>query len=194
MTTLTSRPAQLGPTINDRTEMHGDEGKPALDLTISGFVLSQEELNAIAQHPGAYAGLFDTSSNPPRWAYPGLAPTISLADTIKGCEVTLKLGLEMFELRLAGANVKGGAIACEQGVPALSCKVQFEGELTGEQLLKLRAAKGKSIDVEFVLGAADAADDTQADLPLNTFGEGEEAEGGKRRRGRKGNGHTEASP
>lgn len=191
MTTLAFRTATLGPTINDRTERHGDEDKPALDLSLGAIVLTPEEFNAIACHPGAYHGLFDTSSNPPQFAYPGLTPVLSLAETIKGCEVTLRLGLEQFELKLVGCNVKGGVIELASGVAALSCKVQHEGELTGEQLLKLRAAKNKSVDVEIVLGAADAEDDAQGDLPLNSFGEGEQPEGGKRKR--RGNGQQPAA-
>jgi hypothetical protein len=155
MTTLTSRPAQLGPTINDRTEMHGNEGKPALDLTITGIVLSAEEYNAIAQHPGAYAGVMDTSSNPPKFAYPGSDAGGAPRRDDQGLRRRAEARPRDVRTALAGCSFKGGAVAFEHGVPALSGKLQHEGELTGEQLLKLRAAKGKSVDIELVLGARD---------------------------------------
>lgn len=171
MTTLTSRPCQLGPTINDRTEKHGNEDKPALDIGVDAYCLTPAEFCELAGHPAAYHGLVDTGSQPPKFAYPNLEPTFAMRETIKGCAAVLLLGLERYELTLADCKLKGGVFTItNSGDVAFGFKLQHEGELTGEQLLKLRAAKNKSIDLALQIGESAAANDAQAGLNLEGGG------------------------
>lgn len=167
MTTLASRPCQLGPTINDRTEKHGNEDKPALDIPVDAYCLTEAEFDELAGQKGAYAALTDGSSQPRKWAFPNLVAVLSMRETVKGASAVLLLGLERFTLALGDCKLKGGTFELTNtGVVAFSFKLQFEGELTGEQLLKLRAAKNKSIDLALTIGPADAANDSQGQLAL----------------------------
>jgi hypothetical protein len=38
---LTKRPAQIGPSINTRTEKHGEENVPGVDIQVSGLMLDK---------------------------------------------------------------------------------------------------------------------------------------------------------
>lgn len=181
MTTLTSRPCQLGPTINDRTEKHGNEDKPALDIGVDAYCLTEDEFDALAGQKGAYAAMTDGSAQPRKWAFPNLVPTLAIRETIKGCEAVLLLGLERFELKLGDCNLKGGTFELTNtGAVAFAFKLQFEGELTGEQLLKLRAAKNKSVDLALQIGQTEAEATAQGGLNLEGGGPSEEKP--KRRR------------
>ena len=44
---LDSRPARIGPSINSRSEKHGEEDVPAMDVPIIALMLTKAELNAL---------------------------------------------------------------------------------------------------------------------------------------------------
>ncbi len=56
--TLTKRPGKIGKAINTRTEMHGTEEVPGLDIPVGGILISQEELCLLCDEPTAGDGFF----------------------------------------------------------------------------------------------------------------------------------------
>jgi hypothetical protein len=55
---LTRRPAKIGKSINTRTEMHGEEEVPGLDIPINGMLINAAELALLTDCATAYDGLF----------------------------------------------------------------------------------------------------------------------------------------
>lgn len=55
---LSKRPAKIGGAVNTRTEKHGKEEVTAQDITLSGILLTVEELIAITDEESAGQGLF----------------------------------------------------------------------------------------------------------------------------------------
>jgi hypothetical protein len=58
---LTKRPGQIGPSINTRTERHGEESVPGVDIPVSGLMLDKPELNALLQDVDAHDALYTDS-------------------------------------------------------------------------------------------------------------------------------------
>ena len=55
---LTKRRALVGPSINTRTEKHGAEDVPGVDIPLSDIFLDKDELCALLQDPEAHDALF----------------------------------------------------------------------------------------------------------------------------------------
>lgn len=56
--TLTKRPGKIGKAINTRTEMHGTEEVPGLDIPVGGILISEEELCLLCDEPTAGLAFF----------------------------------------------------------------------------------------------------------------------------------------
>jgi hypothetical protein len=87
---LTERPCKIGPSINTRTEHHGEEDVPAGDIPLGDIVLNQAELDALA--PGAHARLFAKAEGGAiEPAMPELELTIRYAEKFENSQVTLEV-------------------------------------------------------------------------------------------------------
>lgn len=103
MLTLTTRPCKIGPSINTRTEKHGDEDVTALDIPIESVMLEANELNVLLGEPHAHNALFNGGTSPPEPLL-RMIRALKLKDKFEDCTVTLLLGLNLERIELA--NVK----------------------------------------------------------------------------------------
>ena len=187
MLTVTSRPCQLGTGINTRCEMHGDESVPACDIPIVGITLDAEELGALLADPYAHRALFTKARGHDEPMFPQLEP-FELTDKIEGASAVITLSstgegatIHLDDVKLKGLTLK----PMSGGLTLLSLKIQASGEDMASQVGELVAYLDRSVQIEIHGGErVKAKDKAQAELPINTFGEGEEPEG-KKRRGRK---------
>jgi len=171
------RPAMLGPTINDRTEIHGDENVPAMDITVSDIMLTIPELAALLRVPVKRTeALFDRDKHPIEPAFQALAP-LQLGERISDVDVLMLLGLDEYELDLPGCTVRvKSLVPMTGGLTAMECRIQYAGQLNGNQLERLRGAKGREISIGFAGGkVAERKATKQPELALDHGAE--EAEG-----------------
>lgn len=57
---LTKRPAKIGKSVNTRTEMHGTDEVPGLDIPITGMLLNDVELGLVNDDPETYQRWYRT--------------------------------------------------------------------------------------------------------------------------------------
>ena len=55
---LTKRPATIGGSINTRTERHGEDKVPGLDIPLAGILINGAELASLIDCPTAYDALY----------------------------------------------------------------------------------------------------------------------------------------
>jgi len=155
MLSLKARSAQMGPTINDRTEMHGDEPTPALDLSISEFIVTQDELDDQFQVNQPHR--FFDKAKPPTPYWPTLEPFV-IAHKLEGVSVRLLLGIDQHEVHLLDCKLKGIVLTpLTGGLIALDFKVQHSGDIEDEDLGRLRQAKGHEISIVLEGGTVEVA-------------------------------------
>lgn len=196
MLMISSRACQLGSSINTRTEKHGDDDVPACDIPLAGIMLDERELNALLGDPYAHRALFTDKAGHKEPTLPQVEGFVLKA---KIENVTVRIGHNLLDTSdkdsrtLTDCKLKGLTLEpMSGGATALSCKVQTSGDHVGSLVGALIAHLGQHVAIEFSEGAiAVDGDDTQLDLPVNNFGNGEEPETGEspaptRRRGRKG--------
>lgn len=190
MLTISKRPCQIGTSINTRRELHGDEPVPACDIPILGITLDANELCSLLEEPTAFRALFDTKRGHDEPLFTQFEP-FQLKDKIEGANVSLSVGKGMIELhdcKLKGLTLQPMA----GGLTLLSFKIQTSGDDMAAVVGDLVAHLDHTIDIEIADGErVKAKDSQQQDLPINTFGDGEEPESPKRRRRGK-NGHATA--
>jgi len=135
---LPRRSCTIGSSINTRSEFHGEESVPALDIPVSKIVLSREEFGDLLLDPKAHKSLYQYRKNQPdlpRW-YQVLAPLL-LKGKINADLVELGLGrrtLKLREVKLARVRLDRQ----EGGTTHMSCMIQCTPTLddTIEQLLQ----------------------------------------------------------
>jgi hypothetical protein len=124
--TLTKRPAQIGGSINTRTEKHGEENVPGIDIPITEVMLTKEELNALLQDPDAHDAFFTDERGDqlePRFV---LLSAFSIAGKFSGAKVTLAPPVGDGEaLVLKPAKVSKMVLVPQVGgLTAMSCTIQ----------------------------------------------------------------------
>lgn len=98
MLNLTERNAHIAPGANLRTQKHGEEDVPAVDVTISGIGLDADELDKLFGHPQTAESFYDVEGDEvPRLKFPGLEP-VRFTEKIEGLRVTLKIGKTVVQL------------------------------------------------------------------------------------------------
>lgn len=188
MLTISKRPCQLGITINTRRELHGDEAVPACDIPIAGITLDANELNSFLGEPTAHRALFNRKGSHDEPLFPQLEP-FQLKDKIEGAHVELTLNGETYAF--SPCKLKGVTLQpMSGGVTLLSFKVQSSVDDMGDVVSNLVGHLDRTIEIAVSGGEAKPQDTKQQDLPINTFGDGEEPEAPKPRRRR--NGHATA--
>lgn len=190
MLTISKRPCQIGTSINTRRELHGDEPVPACDIPILGITLDANELNSLLEEPHAHGALFllrkGVTEEP---QFPQLEPFV-LKDKIEGARVSLIVGNSV--LKLTDCKLKGLTLQpMAGGLTLLSFKIQSSGDGMGGIVGDLVAQLDRTIEIEVTDGERVSKDSRQAELPINTFGEGEEPEQPRKRRRK--NGHVTAT-
>ena len=148
--TITQRPCKLGPSINCRTERHGDEDEPACDIPITGLLLEKDEANELVGKM-FWESLFDTPrGKAPKVLFPQLAPR-KLTEKYEGA-VTIELGANINDIELEGVTLKGITLQpLEGGLVSLSCSVQCNDAIE-KFIHKLVARQNTEIEVELTFG------------------------------------------
>lgn len=166
---LKARICQLG-VIHNRTEKHGDEDVPAIDVPISGFAIGAEELNGLLQDPHAHRALFDTSKLPHEPVFNCFKP-LALKEKFHDADVTLHLGLGLHSVTLTGCKLaKVKLEPALGGLVSLDFTAQRLANL--EDVPKLLAFQGHEIECDVVVDPSAKPKDVQGQLPL-TEGEAE---------------------
>jgi len=186
---LSSRPCLIGASINTRTEKHGDEDVPAVDIPVAGIMLTAEELGALVGDAYAHKALFDTKGKRMDPALPYFE-SFQLKHKFEGAAVDFELGLHKQHVGLDGAKLAGIKLTPRAGgLTEMSCKVQcvlHAADDVGQLIQHLN--REAQIEVTDAAQVEEKASSKQQDLPINNFGDGEQPEGdtGKgKRRGRK---------
>lgn len=172
---ITKRPAMLGASINTRCEKHGDEDVPACDIPLSGIMLSPEESNALV--PYFTRAFFDDQKGHKVPSFPQL-DAVRFREKFEEATVTISVGvngsgkqLELEECTLAKLKLE----PMSGGLTALSLVVQAEMPDHIEELLQ---RLGGEVTIEIAdAKVAEKKSSKQGELPINTFGEGEQPEG-----------------
>lgn len=185
MLKLETRPAMLGPSLNTRTEKHGEEDVPAHDITVTGIMLTAEELNSLLAPADAHAALFDTSQPMAHPRLRNLKP-LALTDKFEDAQITFLLGMNRKKVALANVTVKKLRLEPQDGgLTMLTVQVQAKSEQIGKDLPLLISRLNQSIDIEVDAGEPiddDESDESQAQLQMpHKGGSAEEAPRRKRR-------------
>ena len=179
MLTLDKRPARIGGSMNSRTEKHGDEDVPALDIPLEGLMLTKEELNALTGDPYMHDALFSHRSQG-KLDEPILRNFRPLVyrEKFEEGQVLLRVGLGA-DIEVDLKDVKLARVTLEPQVGGLTaCSVQIQCRPTAETVAQLWPYMGHEVDAEVTFGKKSAKGEKQAELPLNSFGKGEEPEQG----------------
>jgi hypothetical protein len=124
---ITKRPAQVGPSINTRTEKHGEENVPGVDIPLSAIFLEKDEVNNLLQDPDAYDALYTEDRSKqlePRFL---TIEPIRLSDKFTGARVTISVNGagEGTDLVLKPAKISKIALSPQVGgLTLMSCTVQ----------------------------------------------------------------------
>lgn len=151
-------------------------------------MLEPEELNALLGDPTAHATLFtdERGFKQPRFQQ---LKALVLKDKFENAAVRFTLGMNGAGTGVQCEQVKIAKVTLEPmsgGLTALSCQVQAEP--AAEMIGALVQFLSREISIEIIDAKRAEKAKKQGELPINTFGEGEQGEQGKagtRRRKRK---------
>lgn len=122
--TLTKRAGQIGPSINTRTEKHGEEDVPGIDIPVGGIFLDEAELCEVLQNAGAHEALFTLergSAAEPRFQN---LKAFGITDKFQGAKVTITVD-DKDPLILKPAKVSKIHLEPQiGGLTAMSCTIQ----------------------------------------------------------------------
>lgn len=180
MINLTSRPCQIGSSINTRTQRHGDEDVPACDVPLVGIMLTAEELGELLGDKHAHKAFFDTKGNRKDPMFPQLE-SFALKHKFENANVRIVVNLlNAEEATLSGAKISKILLTPRAGgLTEMACTVQntLEDSENVNGLLEHlnRDAQVEIADAEIAKEKpAKAAKAAQQDLPINTFGDKEQ--------------------
>jgi hypothetical protein len=179
MLTLDKRPCRIGGSLNSRTEKHGDEDVPALDVPLEGLMLTKEELNALTGDPYMHDALFSHRSQG-KLDEPILRMfrPLVLREKFEQGQVLLTVGLGA-DIEIELKDVKLARVTLEPQVGGLTaCSVQVQCTPSAETVAQLWPYMGHDVDCELTFGKKATKSEKQRELPLNSFGEGEAPEQG----------------
>lgn len=183
---LTKRPAKVGKSVNTRTEMHGDDEVPGLDIPITGMLINDEELGLVCDDPETHKRWYKNDRSL------GVVPAFASVEVIpighKFENATVRMtGTTIEAATFGNAKIKSIRLARQVGgLTMMSFTLQCNPE-NGIDVPKLLNAK-ISIGIKSAELEQDA--DDEPELPLDhsqdDAGESddEEEEAPKRGRGR----------
>jgi hypothetical protein len=172
---LKARPCKLGSSLNCRTEKHGDEDVPAIDIPIEGYLLSHEELNELFG-PLTWESLFNTrleAGKVPEILHPKFAPR-AWTEKYEGT-VKIELGVNQLPIELEAIKLaKLRILPLAGGLTALSLSVQVS-EHVERFVAKLVERQATEVTVQIDVGdKIERQKGKQAELPMDHAGEGDE--------------------
>ena len=171
---LTKRPAQIGPSINTRTEKLGEENVPGVDIPVSGLMLDKPELNALLQDVDAHDALYTDSRGKqlePRFLT--IVP-IGLQDKYVGAKVTISSASgESESLILKPAKISKIRLDPQVGgLTLMSCTIQGNPPDHADMLALLNQKCRISI-LNASLDVRSAEDPADPELDLAHKGQGD---------------------
>ena len=170
MLSLDKRPAKIGQSINTRTEKHGEELVPALDIPIDRVMLTAVELNDLMQSKFAHDCWFSTGGTLVEPMFPRIA-ALKLGGKYEDATVHLLVGLKSELITFENCKiVKLELEPCVGGLTALSFTVQCTPALD-EQIPLLLNFMGREVEIEVESGDVTiTTSKKQLPLPLNDEG------------------------
>lgn len=174
MLTLTSRPCKIGPSINARTEKHGDEDVQAFDIPLDGVMLEKEELNALLEDPYAHDALFNHRGGG-KVDEPIFRKfrALQFKDKFEEGEAVITVGLGSEEIRLKDVKLARVTLAPQVGgLTMLSVQVQCRPST--DTIAKVLPYMNHEVEAEVSFGKKVVKSEKQRELPINSFGEGEQ--------------------
>lgn len=175
---LSIRVCKLGINLNVPSEMHGDERVAAVDIPLVGILLEKEEVNELVGDK-FWNAIFDTpigDGKAPRAAWPDL-DDYRIAGKF-ACSIAIELGENQNDIELEEATISKIRLKpLDGGLTQMSCSVHTSANV--ERFIhKLTARIDTEIKMELAIGEKlEREKSKQAELPLNSFGNGEEANG-----------------
>lgn len=159
--TLSKRAGQIGPSINTRTEKHGEEDVPGLDIPVTGIFLDAEELGVLLQDPEAHTCLFTKSrsvADEPR--FDSLAP-LKIDGKFTDAKVLITVGEH--QVHFKPAKVKSIELEPQVGgMTMMSCTIQGNPS-SNTDVLELLNAKCR---IQITGGEMETKNDDQPELPM----------------------------
>ena len=179
MLTISRRTARLNQDYSGKSHEKKGEVTKLLSFGLDEIELDERELGAITGEPHAHRALVNTTKDGPRPVFTCFKP-FQLEEDIENVAVTVWLrGDQSF--KFTACHLSSNRISVQpSGVPTLSVKILATPALNAS-LAEFVANMGELVDVE--IQGAQKSD--QAEMPLNTHGNGEQPEGKPRGRRRK---------
>lgn len=165
---------KLGSSVNTRTEKHGDDSVPACDIPIAGLMLEKHEVDElVGKH--YWSSIFNTGNRgkADQPLFPNIA-SHKMVDKYEGT-VLIDLGPNVKAVELEAVKISGITLTPHAGgLVEMSFKIQTAEDIE-KFVHKLVARLDTEIDLELTIGEkVEKAKSKQQDLPINTFGEGEQ--------------------
>lgn len=160
---LTKRQAKVGPSINTRTQKHGDEDIPGMDVPISGILLTPGELNDMLDDPTAHEHLYAQAGSgnahtAPRWPVIAEFP---VDRKFKDAKATIKV--DDIECIMKPCTIdKIKLILQEGGLTAFSCTVKG----AAPEHLDVLALLNRKCTISILNAQVAVKDTNQGELPL----------------------------
>lgn len=167
MLTITKRGATLGPSVNGRTEKHGEEDVPACDITVNGIMLVAEEFNALLEDPRAHDAFYTKDATgfvQPQ--FPQIKPLV-LAEKFEGARVALYVGLAPDVIELKDCKLAKVTLSLKAGGDT-EMSLQIQATPSAEIIGKLCAQMNHDVSIELQDAKRAAKSAKQTDLPLST--------------------------
>jgi hypothetical protein len=179
---LTKRPAKVGKSVNTRTEMHGTDEVPGLDIPITGMLLNEEELGAVCDDPETHKRWYKNDRSL------GVVPAFASVETIP-----IGHKFENASVRVTGTSIESATFGNAKiksirlqrqvgGLTMISFTLQCNPE-NGIDVPKLLNAK-ISIGIKSAELETDADDEPELPLDHSQDEAPDEEEAPRRGRGR----------
>lgn len=175
---LSSRPCMVD-NVNPRTEKHGDDDVPAVDVKLSNIMLSKAELIRLTGDPQAWNLLFQQEKGTAP-----VEPTLQCFDgeryllaKFEECASTIRFGMQKTEHEFDNHKIKG--ISCKAvvgGLTAVTLTIQQsldDTRITGH----LHEYQGKEAHVAITFGKISENEKRQKNLALNDEDDGDATSG-----------------
>lgn len=161
--TVKKRECKIGPSINTRTEKHGDNDVPAADVEIEGVMLDREELGELLGDNAAWCAFFNQTGKLFEPLFAQLA--YALTHKFKDSNVVLYLGLAHEKLELAGVKLNRITLTPRTGgMTELTLQVQCTPDAAQMGELHVHRNQHASIGIRF--GKLDVKTKAQPELPI----------------------------
>lgn len=165
---LSSRPCIIA-NVNLRTEKHGDEDKPAVDIKLSGIMLTKAELLRLTGDQQAWNLMFEQEK-----AGSVIEPVLQMFEPerylkakYEDCTSTIRFGMQKTEHELDEHKIKGIALKPQVGgMTELTLTIQQALDDT-KIVAQLAEYQGQEAHVSITFGQISENEKRQKNLALN---------------------------